>query len=257
MAHAAQPSGVSARQPAPRARLPGGSLPDAASTAAPVKTGPAPVPASLNARSRAATSAGSRTSRSLPPLPTKPAICILLSGRSWTNTFSGEAVASGLITSNMEGSEGWLRIQIGSLDQRIALGALPRPFGGRQSYFKCPVTQRFCARHDVRNEPFNLSAVQSSKRLSQAGGPSAFSLTHYRCAPVGHRGTELVGRAAAAFECRQANQSGRRIAAAARRGKNCPQIRAMGSAQETITKSGWKCNQTRKIGVSNMRWEST
>lgn len=49
----------------------------------------------------------------------------------------------------MEGSEGWLRIQIGSLDQRIALGAQPRPFGGAQSYFKWPVTQGFCARHDV------------------------------------------------------------------------------------------------------------
>jgi hypothetical protein len=32
----------------------------------------------------------------------------------WTNTWSGEAVAGGIITANMEGSEeGWLRIQIG------------------------------------------------------------------------------------------------------------------------------------------------
>jgi len=43
----------------------------------------------------------------------------------------------------MEGSEeGWL---IGDRDQRIALGAQPRPFGRCQWYFRCPVTQRYCS----------------------------------------------------------------------------------------------------------------
>ena len=64
----------------------------------------------------------------------------------WTNTYSGEAIASGIVTSNMEGSdEGWLRIQIGKVDQWITLGAQPRHFGGRQWYFQCPATQRYCS----------------------------------------------------------------------------------------------------------------
>ena len=32
----------------------------------------------------------------------------------WTNTYTGEEIAEGVITSNMEGKyEGWLRIQLG------------------------------------------------------------------------------------------------------------------------------------------------
>ena len=63
----------------------------------------------------------------------------------WTNTYTGEAVASGVITASMEESEeGWLRIQIGNLDQWIN-GAQPRRFGGRQWYFRCPATQRRCS----------------------------------------------------------------------------------------------------------------
>ena len=38
--------------------------------------------------------------------------------------------------------EGWFRIQIGQLDQRIILVARPRHFGGRQWYFICPYTNR-------------------------------------------------------------------------------------------------------------------
>ena len=61
----------------------------------------------------------------------------------WFNTYWGEEIASGLITASMEGVyEGSLRIQIGSLDQRIIL--VPRPRGGRQWYFVCPVTNH-CA----------------------------------------------------------------------------------------------------------------
>ena len=40
----------------------------------------------------------------------------------WTNTYTGEETASGLITANMEGQfQGWFRIQLGSLDQWIDL----------------------------------------------------------------------------------------------------------------------------------------
>jgi hypothetical protein len=49
----------------------------------------------------------------------------------WFNTYWGEEIASGLITASMEGVyEGSLRIQIGSLDQRIILVPRPRHFGG-------------------------------------------------------------------------------------------------------------------------------
>src|SRR5262245_32069463 len=61
----------------------------------------------------------------------------------WTNSYSGELLAEAIITSSTENpSEGWLRIQLGSLDQWIILISQPRHFGGRQWYFMCPVTNR-------------------------------------------------------------------------------------------------------------------
>lgn len=64
-------------------------------------------------------------------------------GISWTNNYTGEQIASGLITADMSGpDEGWFRIQIGSLDQQINLVARPRHFGGRQWYFICPYMNR-------------------------------------------------------------------------------------------------------------------
>jgi hypothetical protein len=63
----------------------------------------------------------------------------------WKNTYTGEEIAQGVITSNMEGKyEGWLRIQLESLDQTIILVPKPRHFGGYQWYFVCPVMNR-CA----------------------------------------------------------------------------------------------------------------
>lgn len=66
-------------------------------------------------------------------------------GICWSWTYTGDEIATGLITSNMEGAyEGWLRIQIGSLDQTIILVPNARHFCGRQWYFVCPVMNR-CA----------------------------------------------------------------------------------------------------------------
>jgi hypothetical protein len=63
----------------------------------------------------------------------------------WTYTYTEEVIARGLITSSMEGErEGWLRIQIGGLDQRIILVPRARHFGGYQWYFMCPVMNRCC-----------------------------------------------------------------------------------------------------------------
>ena len=64
-------------------------------------------------------------------------------GIRWTNTYTREEIASGIITADMSGTEeGWFRIRIGELDQRITLVARPRHFGGRQWFFICPYTNR-------------------------------------------------------------------------------------------------------------------
>ena len=56
----------------------------------------------------------------------------------WTHSYWGE-IASGIITADVRGqSEGWLRIQLGHLDQWITLVARPRHFGGKQCTSSVP-----------------------------------------------------------------------------------------------------------------------
>jgi hypothetical protein len=62
----------------------------------------------------------------------------------WTNNYTGDEVATALISGNMGPQVGWLRLQLGSLDQTVDLVSQPRHFGGRQWYFECPVTYRRC-----------------------------------------------------------------------------------------------------------------
>jgi hypothetical protein len=63
-------------------------------------------------------------------------------GITWTHSYRGE-IANGIISADMSGSnEGWLRIQLGNLDQWISLVPQNRHFGGRQWYFRCPVKGR-------------------------------------------------------------------------------------------------------------------
>ena len=61
----------------------------------------------------------------------------------WQNT-DGEQIA--VITANMCGlAEGWFHIKSlkeGGFNQRICLQALPRHFGGRQWFFRCPRLDR-------------------------------------------------------------------------------------------------------------------
>lgn len=67
-------------------------------------------------------------------------------GITWNSDYWGK-LATGTITADMSGengSHGWFRIQIGSLDQRIHLVARPRHFGGRQWFFICPYLNRRC-----------------------------------------------------------------------------------------------------------------
>jgi hypothetical protein len=59
---------------------------------------------------------------------------------TWTNSYTGEVVAEGLVSANMESERGgWFRIQLGGMDQWIDLVTQPRHFGGWQWYFKCPL----------------------------------------------------------------------------------------------------------------------
>jgi hypothetical protein len=66
-------------------------------------------------------------------------------GITWTHSYWGE-IATGIVSANMSGqNEGWLRIQLGKLDQWITLVARTRHFGGKQWYFVCPVTNRLAS----------------------------------------------------------------------------------------------------------------
>lgn len=72
----------------------------------------------------------------------RPGANIGVRGISWTHSYWGE-VATGVISADMSGqADGWFRIQLGSLEQRIVLVAHARHFGGRQWYFVCPATAR-------------------------------------------------------------------------------------------------------------------
>jgi hypothetical protein len=72
----------------------------------------------------------------------KPGTNIGPRGITWTHSYWGN-VATGMITADMSGSDdGWFRIQMGSLDQWLALLPLARRFGGQQWYFVCPVKDR-------------------------------------------------------------------------------------------------------------------
>ena len=64
-------------------------------------------------------------------------------GIKWTNSYTGNEIASGIITANMsEPYSGWFQIRIRQLDQQISSVALPRHFGGRQWFFICPYLGR-------------------------------------------------------------------------------------------------------------------
>lgn len=63
-------------------------------------------------------------------------------GIKWTNSYWGH-IGSAVLWADMRGPvEGFLRIKMGELDQRIILLRLRRHFGGGQWYFICPVMNR-------------------------------------------------------------------------------------------------------------------
>jgi hypothetical protein len=72
----------------------------------------------------------------------RPGIATRPVGIRWTNHYF-DTTTEGIITADLSRPhEGWLRIQIDQLDQRIRLVALSRHFGGRQWFFMCPRMNR-------------------------------------------------------------------------------------------------------------------
>ena len=64
----------------------------------------------------------------------------------WSYTYTNDEIVTGQLTASMENEDsGWLRIQLGKLDQWIPLRRRPRHFGGGQWYFECPRTGRLCS----------------------------------------------------------------------------------------------------------------
>jgi hypothetical protein len=60
---------------------------------------------------------------------------------TWTNSYTGELIGHAQIITQLQTERaGWFRIQMGDLDQWIDLVAQPRHFGGRQWYFRSPIT---------------------------------------------------------------------------------------------------------------------
>jgi len=112
----------------------------------------------------------------------KPWASIGACGIAWTHPYRGE-IASGIISADMSGQiEGWLRIQLGSLDQRIILVARDRHFGGKQWYFVCPVmnrrasvlwkppgADRFCSRQTFGRQVAYQSQFNDATNRAHAG----------------------------------------------------------------------------------------
>jgi hypothetical protein len=62
---------------------------------------------------------------------------------NWSYRYSGEKIASGRVTADMTAERsGWLRLELGGLEQWISLDSAARHFGGHQWYFVCPRTAR-------------------------------------------------------------------------------------------------------------------
>ena len=89
-------------------------------------------------------------------------------GIGWTHSYWGE-VASALISADLsDASSGWLKLE-GGINQFILLAAQPRPFGGHQWYFVCPITGRLASvlwRPPVQHA-FAASRFGNGKQLTQ------------------------------------------------------------------------------------------
>ena len=95
----------------------------------------------------------------------------------WTYTYTGEHIASGQISADMERPDdiGYFRIHLGSLSQTIFLRPERRHFGGVQWYFQCPMTHR------------RVGALDAARR-SQFRQPASVAPTGRLFLPIRHAG---------------------------------------------------------------------
>jgi hypothetical protein len=107
---------------------------------------------------------------------TEPAGCASI---SWASRYFCDAPTSGLlIWSFSSASCGSMRLRVGALKQSIDLVALPRHFGGKQWYFRCPMTGR---RASVLWMPRGASCFASRQAWgSQFAYASQFETAIYR-----------------------------------------------------------------------------
>lgn len=60
----------------------------------------------------------------------------------WSHPYWDGITTASIAADLTGGRHGWLEVEIGGHGQRINLIACPRPYGGRQWYFVCPMTSR-------------------------------------------------------------------------------------------------------------------
>jgi hypothetical protein len=61
----------------------------------------------------------------------------------WLDSISGEITSLGYISADLRReNDGRFRVELGDLDQRVAMVSSKRHFGGCQWYFNCPVTNK-------------------------------------------------------------------------------------------------------------------
>jgi hypothetical protein len=116
-------------------------------------------------------------------------------GRStivWGHRYLDEQIASGFAYADMtDVRSGWFRIELGALEQRMGLEAVPRHFGGRQWYFRCPTTKR---RVSVLGSPATHKASPVGK-LGARKSPMVRNSRPRVIAPYPPRNTFVIGSA--------------------------------------------------------------
>jgi hypothetical protein len=104
----------------------------------------------------------------------------------WTYPYADHETANGLVTVSIQDfRRGWLRMQLGELDQKIWLHSQPRHFGGRQWYFVCPRTNTLTS---VLWKPSGASQFRSRRACGRrAAYASQFKTPYDRAVSAAQR----------------------------------------------------------------------
>ncbi len=88
---------------------------------------------------------------------------------NWRYSYSGEEFASGRVAADMmQDRHGWLRLELGSLDQRIGLEAATRHFGGLHviSCVRTPAAGRQCFGSPPARDPSPVASRATPCRMT-------------------------------------------------------------------------------------------